>query len=124
VVHIFWFSIKLYSIETTFKILDFSHVAVKGIGYIGAGLCNCAGFVRHKSGKKVPYLLLSKRWHLLPPFLSNEPGTASFFLSTLQMKSELHQINAEATSLEQKIPVFGKFQCSARFLLKRNLARF
>jgi hypothetical protein len=40
----------------------------------------CAGFVRQKRWKKdsiyVPSLF-NKRWHRLPPFLSNEPGTAT-----------------------------------------------
>jgi hypothetical protein len=36
----------------------------------------CAGLVKQKSGKKVPsFIKYSKRWHLLPPFLSNEPST-------------------------------------------------
>jgi hypothetical protein len=34
----------------------------------------CAGIVRQKKGGKCQ-LLLNKRWHLRPPFLSNEPGT-------------------------------------------------
>jgi hypothetical protein len=41
----------------------------------------------------------------------------------LKLSDKLFQ-EPEAISLEKKIPVFGKSQCSARFLLKRNLDRF
>jgi hypothetical protein len=38
-----------------------------------------AGFVRRqKGGMKMPPLLY-RRWHLLPPFLPKEPGTACYF---------------------------------------------
>jgi hypothetical protein len=40
-----------------------------------------ARFVRQKRWKKIPsnfHLLLNKRWHLLLPFLSNEPGRGYF----------------------------------------------
>jgi hypothetical protein len=30
-----------------------------------------------KKGGRRFHLLLSKRWHLLPPFMSNEPGTGT-----------------------------------------------
>jgi hypothetical protein len=33
--------------------------------------------VRYKRGRRF-YLPSIKRWHLLPPFLSNEPGTGKF----------------------------------------------
>jgi hypothetical protein len=33
------------------------------------------GLLDKKGGKRF-HLLLSKRWHLLPPFMSNEPGNS------------------------------------------------
>jgi hypothetical protein len=35
---------------------------------------NSVGFVRQKDGRR-GNLSLNERWNLLPPFLSNEPGT-------------------------------------------------
>jgi hypothetical protein len=36
----------------------------------------CAGFVGSKKEEGISSFLFSNRWHLLPHFLSNEPGTA------------------------------------------------
>jgi hypothetical protein len=41
------------------------------------GSATSAGFVLQKRGEKIPskfHLLFNKRWHRLPPFLSNEPS--------------------------------------------------
>jgi hypothetical protein len=44
-----------------------------------------AGFIKHRRGKRVPSFIKQKkelRWNLLPPFLSNEPGTGfKYFIS-------------------------------------------
>jgi hypothetical protein len=40
-----------------------------------------AGFIKHRRGKRVPSFIKQKmelRWNLLPPSLSNEPGTCDF----------------------------------------------
>jgi hypothetical protein len=43
------------------------------------------GLLNTKEGRMF-HLLLSKRWHLLPPFLSNEPGTENDLVITDQCR--------------------------------------
>jgi hypothetical protein len=67
------------------------------------------GSLDKKEGRRC-HLLLRKRWHLLPPFLPNKPGTdigRAFYLTTV----ELYNYKIKIILLNLVFLVFQKVNC-------------